>query len=112
MILLPKEPMMPRIEDERVGYFSIEQTDYGIEAQMAVKRSYITRWRLEPSDLQAFARGELVEPVKPIVFYIDPATPMKWRPYIKLGVEDWKEAFEAAGFKNAILAKKDRKSVV
>ena len=105
MILLPKEPMMPRIEDERVGYFSIEQTDYGIEAQRAVKRSYITRWRLEPSDLQAFARGELVEPVKPIIFYIDPATPMKWRPYIKQGVEDWKESFEAAGFKNAILAK-------
>jgi hypothetical protein len=105
MVLLPKEPMMPRMEDERVGYFSIEQTDYGIDAQRAVKRQYITRWRLEPSDPQAFARGKLVEPVKPIVFYVDPATPMKWRPYIKQGVEDWKEAFEAAGFKNAILAK-------
>lgn len=105
MVLLPKKPMMPRMDDERVGYFSIEQTDYGIEAQRAVKRQYITRWRLEPSDLQAFSRGELVEPVKPIVFYVDPATPMKWRPYIKQGVEDWKEAFEAAGFKNAILAK-------
>ncbi len=105
MVLLPKKPMMPRMEDERVGYFSIEQTDYGIESQRAVKRRYITRWRLEPSDPQAFFRGELVEPVKPIVFYVDPATPMKWRPYIKQGVEDWKEAFEAAGFKNAILAK-------
>jgi hypothetical protein len=105
MVLLPEKPMMPRMEDERVGYFSIEQTDYGIEAQRAVKRSYITRWRLEPSDPDAFSRGDLVEPVKPIVFYVDPATPMKWRPYIKQGVEDWKEAFEAAGFKNAILAK-------
>jgi len=105
MVLLPEKPMMPRIEDERVGYFSIEQTDYGIEAQRAVKRRYITRWRLEPSDPQAFLREELVEPVKPIVFYVDPATPTKWRPYIKKGVEDWKEAFEAAGFKNAILAK-------
>jgi hypothetical protein len=104
MILLPEEPMMPRMEDERVGYFSVEQTDYGIEAQRAVKRRYITRWRLEPSDPEAFSRGELVEPVKPIVFYVDPATPMKWRPYIKRGVEDWKEAFEAAGFKNAIRA--------
>lgn len=105
MVLLPEKPMMPRMEDERVGYFSIEQTDYGIDAQRAVKRRYITRWRLEPSDSQSFLRGELVEPVKPIVFYVDPATPMKWRPYIKQGVEDWQEAFEEAGFKNAILAK-------
>ncbi|NOR14098.1 MAG: DUF5117 domain-containing protein [Candidatus Aminicenantes bacterium] len=105
MILLPEEPMQPRRWDERVGYFSVQQTDYGVDAQKAVQRRYITRWRLEPKDPAAFARGKLVEPVKPIVFYIDPATPLKWRPYIKKGVEDWKIAYEAAGFKNAILAK-------
>ncbi len=106
MILLPVEPMQARLYDERVGYFSVEQTDYSIdEEQRAAKRRYITRWRLEPSDWDAFNRGELVEPVKPIVFYIDAATPHKWREYLKQGVEDWQEAFELAGFKNAILAK-------
>ena len=105
MVLLPEEPMQPRLYDERVGYFSVEQTDYGLDAQRAAQRRYITRWRLEPSDTAAFRRGELVEPVKPIVYYIDPATPDKWRPYLKKGVEDWNEAFRAAGFKNAILAK-------
>ena len=105
MILLPAEPMQPRLHDERVGYFSVEQTDYSLDEQKAAKRRYITRWRLEPSDTAAFRRGELVEPVKPIVYYIDPATPQKWRPYIKQGVADWSKAFEAAGFKNAIMAK-------
>jgi hypothetical protein len=105
MILLPKEPMRPRIWDERVGYFRIAQTDYGLDEQKATTRHYITRWRLEPKDPEAFARGELVEPVKPIVYYIDPATPVKWRKYLKQGVEDWQKAFEAAGFKNAIIAK-------
>jgi hypothetical protein len=74
------------------------------EEQRDRQRRFITRWRLEPSDWDAWARGELVEPVKPIVFYIDPATPEKWRPYLKQGVDDWQEAFEAAGFKNAIFA--------
>ena len=105
MVLLPAEPMQPRLYDERVGYFSVEQTDYGLDEQKAAQRQYITRWRLEPSDTAAFRRGELVEPKKPIVYYIDPATPQKWRPYIKQGVADWNKAFEAAGFKNAILAK-------
>src|SRR5690606_16116849 len=105
MIILPKEPMMPRIWDERVGYFGVSQIDYGLDEQKATTRRYIARWRLEPKDPEAFARGELVEPIKPIVFYIDPATPMKWRPYLKQGVEDWQKAFEAAGFKNAIIAK-------
>lgn len=105
MILLPEKPMRPRNWDERVGYFRVEQTDYGSDSHRAVKRSYITRRRLEPKDPQAFARGELSEPVKPIVYFLDPATPRKWRRYIKQGVEDWNVAFEAAGFKNAVVAK-------
>lgn len=105
MILLPAEPMQPRHFDERVGYFSVQQNDYSVDdEQRTAQRRFITRWRLEPSDPEAWARGELVEPVKPIVFYIDPATPEKWRPYLKQGVDDWQEAFEAAGFKNAIYA--------
>lgn len=105
MVLLPDRPMQPRLYDERVGFFRIEQTDYGRDEQKADRRRYITRWRLEPKDTAAFLRGELVEPVKQIVYYIDPATPMKWRPYIKQGVNDWNRAFEAAGFRNAIVAK-------
>ncbi len=104
MVLLPEEPMRPRRYDPRVGYFSIQQTDYGLPAQRAESRRYITRWELVPSDLEAYARGELVEPVDPIVYYIDPATPVEWRPYLKQGVEDWNVAFEAAGFRNAIRA--------
>ena len=69
--------MVPRYYDARVGYFSIQQTDYGVEEQRAAKRRYITKWRLEPKDPEAYFRGELVEPVKPIVYYIDPATPKK-----------------------------------
>src|SRR5690606_30502657 len=105
MILLPKVPMQPRLADPRVGYFSLDQVDYGLDEPKAARRTYVQRWRLEPKDPEAFARGELVEPVKPIVYYIDPATPEKWRPYLKQGVEDWNVAFEAAGFKNAIMAK-------
>ncbi len=107
IILLPENPMMPRIADDRVGYFTIQQYDYGdgVEDQKAAQVRYITRWRLEPKDPAAYARGELVEPVKPIVYYIDPATPEEWRPFLKQGVEDWQVAFEAAGFKNAIIAK-------
>ena len=104
MILLPKVPMVGRIADDRVGYFSVTQTDYGLDVQRAKTRTYITRWRLEPKDWDAYNRGELVEPVKQIVYYIDPATPEKWRPYLKQGVNDWNVAFEAAGFKNAIKA--------
>ena len=104
-ILLPAEPMQPRLYDARVGYFSFQQVDYGLDEQKAAKRRYITRWRLEPKDVEAYKRGELVEPVKPIVYYIDPATPDEWRPYLKQGIEDWQSAFEKAGFKNAILAK-------
>ncbi len=105
MVLLPEEPMMKRFSDYRVGYFSVRQIDYSSDAQKAETKEYIRRWRLEPSDPQAYARGELVEPVKPIVYYLDPATPEKYRSYIIQGILDWNEAFEAAGFKNAVQAK-------
>ena len=106
MVLLPEgdDMMRPRRADDRVGYFSIEQTDYGLPAQRAETREYITRWKLVPSDPAAYARGELVEPVEPIVYYIDPATPVEWRSYLKQGVDDWNVAFEEAGFKDAIRA--------
>ena len=107
MIILPKIPMKRRYFDERVGWFTNSQTDYGIDNQEAKTLKYLKRWRLEvkDEDIEKFEAGELVEPKKPIVYYIDPATPKKWRKYIKQGVEDWQVAFEAAGFKNAILAK-------
>ena len=104
MLVLPDDPMQPRMCDPRVGFFSIDQVDFGLDTQKATERCYITRWRLEPSDPEAYARGELVDPVKPIVYYIDPATPEKWRSYLKQGVEDWQVAFEQAGFSNAIVA--------
>lgn len=105
LILLPENPMMPRLEDRRVGYFAQKQTDFGLNEQGIAKTSYIRRWRLEPKDPEAYFAGKLSDPVKPIVFYIDPATPQKWVPYLKQGVQDWNKAFEAAGFKNAIFAK-------
>lgn len=105
MLLLPKSPMKPRLQDARVGFFGQSQTDYGTEAHKAEVTSYIHRWKLEPKDEKAYERGELVEPKKPIVFYIDPATPKKWVPYLIAGINDWQKAFEAAGFKNAIVGK-------
>jgi ribosomal protein S18 acetylase RimI-like enzyme len=107
MILLPKHPARKRLFDSRVGYFATGYTVYGEESQRAETEIFAVRWRLEPKpeDVEKMKRGELVEPIKPIVYYIDPATPVKWRKYLKQGVEDWQKAFEQAGFKNAILAK-------
>ena len=105
IVLLPEEPMRKRYADYRVGYFSIRQIDYGSDEQKAAQKEYIRRWRLEPKDPEAYARGELVEPVKPIVYYLDPATPEKYRSYIIQGILDWNVAFEEAGFKNAVQAK-------
>ena len=107
MVLLPIEPMKRRYFDERVGWFARGQTDYGLEDQQSKTVTYLDRWRLEvkDEDLAKFNRGELVEPKKQIVYYIDRATPLKWRTYIKQGIEDWQVAFEEAGFKNAIIAK-------
>jgi len=104
MLLLPKVPYKPRFADDRVGFFGQSQTDYGLDVQKAQVTRYIHRWKLEPKDLAAYKRGELVEPKKQIVYYIDPATPAKWRPYLIEGVKDWNAAFEEAGFKNAITA--------
>lgn len=105
MILLPEQQMQPRLADPRVGWFTVSQYDYSSEALKSDQKTYIRRWRLEPKDPEAYKRGELVEPIKPIVYYLDPATPEKLRKYIKQGIEDWQKAFETAGFKNAILAK-------
>lgn len=107
MILLPKEPMKRRYFDQRVGWFARGQQDYGLDAQETKTVRYLDRWRLEvkDEDVAAFKRGDLVEPKKQIVYYIDPATPQQWRKYIKQGINDWQVAFEAAGFKNAIIAK-------
>ncbi|MEQ9164652.1 MAG: zinc-dependent metalloprotease [Fulvivirga sp.] len=105
IVLLPQVPMTPRYADDRVGYYSSEIIDYGDEAQRAERKGWIRRWRLEPKDWEAYHRGELVEPVKPIVYYLDPATPERYRSYLKQGIEDWQSAFEKIGFKNAIIAK-------
>lgn len=105
MLLLPKSPVKARLNDARVGYFGQTQTDYGTDAQKAEKTAYIHRWNLVPKDTAAYIRGELVEPVKPIVIYIDPATPKKWVPFLIKGINDWQVAFEEAGFKNAIIGK-------
>ncbi|MBK8247066.1 MAG: zinc-dependent metalloprotease [Gemmatimonadetes bacterium] len=105
LVLLPREPMRPRYADERIGFFTVGRVNYGLDEQKAATQTFIRRWRLEPKDPAAYARGELVEPVKPIIYYLDPATPAKWRPFMRRGVEDWQKAFEKAGFKNAIIAR-------
>lgn len=107
IVLLPKEPMKPRYFDPRVGYFTTGYVDFDANPQGVKSISMITRWRLEPKDedVEKYKRGELVEPKKPIIYYIDPATPQKWVPYLIQGVNDWQVAFEKAGFKNAIFAK-------
>ena len=107
MVLLPKVPMQRRYFDERVGWFARSQTDYGLKAQKSKSLTFLDRWRLEvkDEDIEKFKRGELVEPKKQIVYYVDRATPKEWVPYIKQGINDWQVAFEAAGFKNAIIAK-------
>ncbi|HYW52167.1 MAG TPA: zinc-dependent metalloprotease [Gemmatimonadaceae bacterium] len=105
LVLLPRVPMRPRIADDRVGFFSVDRINYGLDQQKAATETFIRRWRLEPKDPAAYARGELVEPVKPIVYYLDPATPAKWRPYVRAGVNAWAKVFERAGFRNAVQAK-------
>lgn len=107
LVLLPEKPMTGRLDSPKVGYFTKDNLYFSDGQQKAEQRQYITRWRLEPKpeDREAYLRGELVEPAKPIVFYIEGSTPYRWRKYIKQGIEDWQKAFERAGFKNAILAR-------
>jgi hypothetical protein len=107
MIMLPKNPMAIRYWDRRVGFFPENFTHYSDNQQRVESNTFAVRWRLEPKpeDMEKWKRGEIVEPVKPIVYYIDPATPAKWRSYLIAGVNDWQVAFEKAGFKNAIMAK-------
>jgi hypothetical protein len=106
LVLLPEEPMMGRVDNPRIGYFTNMLYRFADKQQQAEKQEFVTRWRLEPKeeDKAAYLRGELVEPAKPIVFYIENSTPRQWRKYIKQGIEDWQVAFERAGFKNAIQA--------
>ena len=106
-VLLPEKPMMRRFYDPRVGYFTDRFTSYTDDQQRVESKTFITRWRLEPrpEDVEKMRRGELVEPIKPIIYYIDPATPKQWRKYLIMGVNDWQKAFEKAGFKNAIEAR-------
>lgn len=101
MVRLPDVPMKPREYDSRIGFFTQRFVDYNNSNFGIEPKQYISRFRLEKKDTTA----ELSDPVKPIVFYIAPEVPAKWRPYIKRGVESWQKAFEKAGFKNAILAK-------
>lgn len=107
LVLLPEKPMMGRLDNPKVGYFTKDLLYFSDSQQKTEEKKYITRWRLElkPEDREAYLRGELVEPEKPIVFYIENSTPYRWRKYIKQGIEDWQVAFERAGFKNAIIAK-------
>jgi hypothetical protein len=104
-ILLPSEKMKIRHFDHRVGWFTVNKVDYSSSALKSDSFKLIRRWRLEPKDEEAYINGELVEPKKQIIYYLDPATPKKWRPYFILGIEDWNSVFEKAGFKNVIVAK-------
>lgn len=104
-ILLPENPMRKRTFDKRVGYFANGYDVFEEDSQKAKTDVFAVRWRLEPKnaeDAERQKRGELIEPKKPIVYYLDPATPDKWKPFIKQGINDWQEAFEFAGWKNAI----------
>lgn len=106
-ILLPETPMKKRNNDQRIGYFADDYTVYSDNQQKVESENFIVRWNLQPKkeDIEKWKKGELVEPQKPIVYYIDPATPKKWRPYLIKGINDWQAAFEKAGFKNAIIGK-------
>lgn len=111
IVVLPKEPMRKRLWDERVGYFTNTFRQFSDDQVKAQHESFISRYRLVPKNKKKYLAGQLSEPVKPIIYYIDPATPKKWIPYLMQGIEDWNVAFEAAGFKNAIIARewpKDR----
>ncbi len=112
IVLLSKTPMQPRFADNRVGYFTEKHWFFNDAQHKMEDQRFITKWRLEPKeeDKGKYLRGELVEPKKPIIYYIDPSTPKQWRQKIIAGVHDWQIAFEQAGFKNAIIAKEPTES--
>ena len=105
IIILPETPMVPRYADERIGFFDQSRKLFDEHHDRLQQYGIINRWDLQPKDMDKYLAGELVEPVKPIVWYVDPAIPEKWRKYVKLGIADWNIAFEAIGFKNAIVVK-------
>lgn len=107
LLLLPEKPMTPRMADKRVGFFTDDFVLFSDDQQKVENKEFAVRWRLEPKDedVEKWKRGELVEPKKPIIYYVDPATPKQWRKHLILGVNDWQKAFEKAGFKNAIMGK-------
>ena len=105
IVLLPKTPMRKRLWDDRVGYFTTRVTYFDDDQHKTDHEQIVARYNLVPKDVKKYLKGQLVEPMKPIVYYIDPATPKKWVPYLMAGINDWNVAFEAAGFKNAIIAK-------
>lgn len=105
LVLLPEKPMRARMADPRINIFVTEKSNFNNEGYGVKRIYYANRWRLEPKDEAKYRRGELVEPVKPIIFYIDNAFPENWKPYIKQGVEKWNLAFEKIGFKNAVVTK-------
>ena len=107
LLLLPERAMIPRLQDERIGYFTLDYQDFDVNPYAVQRTRVINRWRLKPApgDRERYFRGELVEPLQPIVFYIDPAVPRQWVKYMIQGVNAWQAAFEKAGFKNAIYAR-------
>ena len=105
LCVLPEEPMTPRLADSRLGLTTQLKSDFAGAGQEVKNIRYAKRWRIEPSDSAAYRRGELVEPKKQLVFYIDSLLPVKWHPYIKAGAESWNKAFEKIGFKNVICVK-------
>lgn len=107
ILKLPEEPMKMRFKDNRVGYFESMYKYFDSSIDRVPTKNFIHRWRLEPKpeDMQKYFAGELVEPAKPIVYYVDSAFPNKYKEAVKNGIEDWQKAFETAGFKNAIIAK-------
>ena len=107
VMIMPERPMQAQAADPRVGFYSDAYQVFSDAQQRVKDKSFITRTRLEvkPEDMAAYKAGKLVEPKEPLIYYVDPATPKQWRPYIIAGINDWNEAFKAAGFKNAIIGK-------
>lgn len=105
LVLLPAQPMMPRLKDDRVGYFASDRRLYTTKSNQLKNHKIIHRWRLVPSNMEAYERGELVEPLTEITFYVDTAFPKLWQKAVIEGILDWNSAFEEAGYKNAITAR-------